>query len=162
MNLKDSVALVTGAGRGIGKSIAIDLGKTGSKVILVARTKPEIESVKSEIVGLGGKAEAYPLDLTDDRAIAELFKHIEKIYGRLDLLINNAGIGRFAYVRDMRVEDFDAMWNLNMRAVFLCSQQAIRMMEKQKSGIVVQISSLAGIRLRRTWRVQDTLQQNGL
>ncbi|HXG39090.1 MAG TPA: SDR family NAD(P)-dependent oxidoreductase [Bacteroidota bacterium] len=144
MKLKDTVALVTGAGRGIGKAIAITLATEGSTAVLVARTKSELESVRSEIEGRGGKAIALPADITKPEQVHLVFDEVSKQFGRLDILVNNAGIGRFAPVKELSLSDFDAMWNVNMRGLFLCTQQAVKMMEARKSGVIVNISSLAG------------------
>ncbi len=144
MNFEQTISVVTGAGRGIGRSVALELAREGSTVILVARTESELRKVQAEIKQSGGKADCFVADITDDKRVAELFEYVKEKYGRLDVLINNAGIGRFAPVRNLGVGDFDAMWNLNVRALFLCSQHAVRIMESQKSGIIVQVASLAG------------------
>ncbi|MGB2867122.1 MAG: SDR family NAD(P)-dependent oxidoreductase [Bacteroidota bacterium] len=144
MKVDGAVALVTGAGRGIGRAIAITLAKNGATVVLVSRTIAELESVRAEIESAGGKAIALQGDITLDANVARVFKEVAAKFKRLDILVNNAGIGRFAPVKDLRVEDFDAMWNLNMRGLFLCTQQAIPMMQHRHSGCIVNISSLAG------------------
>lgn len=144
MRLKDTVALITGAGRGIGKAIAMTLATEGSAVVLVARTKSELESVRSDIEGRGGKALSMPADITNVEHVQAVFDEVSKQFGRLDILVNNAGIGHFAPVKELSVSDFDAMWSVNVRGLFLCTQHAVRMMEKQKSGAIVNISSLAG------------------
>lgn len=144
MNLKSSVALVTGAGRGIGKAIATTLADEGATVILTARTNAELEVVRQEIESRGGKALALQADITKDDQVKRLFDEIEFRFQKLDILVNNAGIGRFAPVKDLTIRDFDDMWNLNMRALFICTQQAVKIMERQKSGVIVNVSSLAG------------------
>jgi 3-oxoacyl-[acyl-carrier protein] reductase len=144
MKLTGQIALVTGAGRGIGKAIALSLASEGATVVLVSRTMTELQTVQKHIESTGGKARVIRGDVTKEKEVADLFAEIRTTYARLDVLVNNAGIGKFVSVRDMTVEDFDAMWNLNVRGLFLCTQQAIRFMEAQKSGIVVNISSLAG------------------
>jgi 3-oxoacyl-[acyl-carrier protein] reductase len=144
MSLKGHVALVTGAGRGIGKAISIALAAQGATVILVSRTVSELESVREEIRSDGGTAEVMRVDVTQEREIRGLFESVKNRFGRLDVLVNNAGIGRFVNVRDMSVDDFDQMWSLNVRGLFLCTQQAIQLMEAQKGGMIVNISSLAG------------------
>jgi len=144
MTLKNTVALVTGAGRGIGKAIALMLGREGSTVVLTARTVAELEQVKKEIEVAGGSAVVVRADLSKDADIEKLFGDVSSRFHRLDILVNNAGLGVYAPVRDLLVSDFDTMWNLNMRAVLLCTQQALKMMESQQSGAIVNISSLAG------------------
>ena len=144
MTLNNTVALVTGAGRGIGKAIALMLGREGATVVLAARTVAELEQVKMEIVGAGGSALAVRTDLSKDTDIEKLFGDVRSHFNRLDILVNNAGLGVFAPVSDLSILDFDTMWNLNMRAPLLCTQQALRMMEPQKSGAIVNVASLAG------------------
>jgi len=144
MTLKHSVALVTGAGRGIGKAIALMLAREGATVALTARTVAELEQVKKEIEATGGSALVVRADLSKDADIGKLFGNISSRFNRLDILVNNAGLGLFAPVRDLSISDFDTMWTLNMRAVMLCTQRALKMMEPQKSGAIVNVASLAG------------------
>lgn len=144
MKLQGTITLVTGAGRGIGKAIATTLAAEGSTVVLVARTPSELESVRTEIERRGGKAVSLPADITKPGQVHAVFDSVSKQFGRLDILVNNAGIGRFAPVRELSLSDFDAMWNVNMRGLFLCTQRAVNMMEARKSGVIVNISSLAG------------------
>jgi 3-oxoacyl-[acyl-carrier protein] reductase len=144
MIVKNTVALVTGAGRGIGKSIALSLGKEGATVVLAARTIAELESVKTEIEDAGGSALVVRTDLSKDADIDKLFDDVLSHFHRLDILVNNAGLGVFAPVRDLSILDFDTMWNLNMRAPMLCIQRALKIMEPQKSGVIVNVASLAG------------------
>ena len=144
MNLQGAHALVTGAGRGIGRAIALSLAKEGAEVVLTARTLAELAQVKKEIESIGGKALMIPADLTSDPQIEKLFEEISVKYTRLDILINNAGIGVFAPVRSLSVADFDQMWNLNMRAVMIVTQHALKFMEAQKGGAIVNVASLAG------------------
>jgi 3-oxoacyl-[acyl-carrier protein] reductase len=138
------VALVTGAGRGIGKAIALKLGKEGATVILTARTRAELEQVKNEIEAETGSAFVIRADLTSDADIENLFSEIASRFSRLDILVNNAGLGVYAPLRDLSISNFDAMWNVNMRAVFQCTQRAVKMMEPQQSGAIVNVASLAG------------------
>lgn len=144
MKLIGRVALVTGAGRGIGKAIALTLAAEGATVILVSRTAKELETARAEIESKGGTATSVRSDITSEQDVKALFEAVKSRFGRLDILVNNAGIGKFTSVREMKVDEFDAMWNLNVRGLFLCTQQAIRLMEPQKGGVIVNISSLAG------------------
>lgn len=144
MNLTGAITLITGAGRGIGKTLALTLARNGAEVVVTARTKSELERVQREIRSEGGKAHAVEGDLTNDRDVDRVFRFVRETFGRLDILVNNAGIGRFAPIKDLPVRDFDAMWSLNMRALFLCTQQAIPLMIPQRQGAIVNIASLAG------------------
>jgi 3-oxoacyl-[acyl-carrier protein] reductase len=144
MRLKDSVAIVTGAGRGIGRAIAVSLSREGARLVLVSRSKKELETVRGEIEGLGGSAEVAQADITDDAAVVRVFDEVIARHGRIDILVNNAGIGRFAPVRSITMDEFDDMWRLNVRAVVRCTKLALPVMEKNKRGIIVNMSSLAG------------------
>jgi 3-oxoacyl-[acyl-carrier protein] reductase len=144
MKLTGQIALVTGAGRGIGKAISLSLAAEGATIVLVARTMGELEKVQKEIASKGGTALAIRADITQEQEVKGLFDEIRKRFGRLDILVNNAGIGKFVSVKEMKLKDFDVMWNLNVRGLFLCTQQSIHFMESQKNGIIVNISSLAG------------------
>ena len=144
MNLKNSIALVTGAGRGIGKAIALGLAREGTTIVLTARTLAELEAVKKEIEAHGGNAVVVPADLTRDEDIGNLFQKISTRFQRLDILVNNAGLGVFAPVRDLAVSDLERMWNLNVRAVMVCTQHALKIMEPRDDGAIVNVASLAG------------------
>jgi 3-oxoacyl-[acyl-carrier protein] reductase len=144
MMRKDSVALVTGSGRGIGKAIALNLARQGATVVLTSRTASELQQVKREIESSGGQSTIIAADITDDEAVTKMFGEISSRYSRLDILVNNAGMAVFSPVRQLALSDFDRMWNLNMRAVILCTQQALKLMEPQNSGAIVNVASLAG------------------
>ena len=144
MKLTGQIAVVTGAGRGIGKAIALTLASHGATVVLVSRTLGELEQVQKEISSKGGTAAVIRSDITRDQEVSELFAAVKRQFGRLDTLVNNAGMGKFQNIRNLKVEEFDAMWSLNVRALFLCTQHALGFMESQKNGLIVNISSLAG------------------
>jgi 3-oxoacyl-[acyl-carrier protein] reductase len=144
MKISGSVALVTGAGRGIGKAVALTLARHGATVVLTARTKEELEQVKREIQSSGGIAHVVRADLTKTDDIQRLFAELATTCGRLDILVNNAGIGKFAPVRDMSSADFEAMWALNVKAVFDCTKFALPIMEAQRQGAIINVASLAG------------------
>lgn len=144
MNLKDKVAVVTGGGRGIGKAIALALAKDGADVVLAARTHYEIESVGKQIEGLGRKALAVKADVSQVVDVRKLFEKAVGKFGSVHVLVNNAGIGSFANVIDLNVGDFDRMWAVNMRGVFLCTQAVLPYMIKQQGGDILNIASLAG------------------
>ncbi len=144
MKLTGSVALVTGSGKGIGKAIAVQLAAEGATVVLNARTGSDLQAVQTKIRQAGGSAVVMRADITDDSAVQGLFDQIDREFGRLDILINNAGKGAFAPVRDLSVSDFDGMWELNMRALFQCTKLALPRMEKAGKGAIVNVASLAG------------------
>lgn len=144
MKLAGAIALVTGAGRGIGRAVALTLARNGATVIVTARTAEELDSVKAEIEGIGGSAMAVSADLTKQGDVKDLFRKVVDTYQHIDILVNNAGIGTFAPVREMPPEDFDAMWALNMKAVFECTRHVLPLMESQKQGAIINVASLAG------------------
>lgn len=144
--LRDRVALVTGAGRGIGRAISLMLGAEGARVIAAARTLEEIEALSTEIRQAGGRAEALRVDLAEESSIASLFQQVRQRFGRLDVLVNNAGIGLFGRVEDFPSQDLDRLYQVNVRGTFLCCQQAMRLMIPQCGGTIINISSVMGIK----------------
>jgi 3-oxoacyl-[acyl-carrier protein] reductase len=146
MNLKDNVALVTGAGRGIGRVISLALGAAGAHVVTTARTQSEIEAVATEISAAGGEATALQVDLTDEASVRGLFAELQKRLGPLDVLINNAGIGFYGPLVDFPLEKFEKIMAVNVRGVFLCCREAMKIMVPRKSGYIINISSVVGFR----------------
>lgn len=144
MKISGAVALITGAGRGIGRAVALTLARQGATVILTARTTKELNDVKKEIETAGGTAHAIRADLTKTDDVRSLFTEMNTKCNRLDILVNNAGIGKFAPVREMTTGDFEAMWALNVKAVFDCTKFALPLMEAQHQGAIVNVASLAG------------------
>lgn len=144
MKFPNTVAWITGAGRGIGRSIALRLAREGVTIGLTSRTTKELESVRDEVERAGGRAVVAPADLRDADSVGRAFEQIAALSRRVDLLVNNAGIGVFAPVSALSVEDFDRMWELNVRGAFLCTRLVLPLMEQAGSGTIVNISSLAG------------------
>jgi NAD(P)-dependent dehydrogenase (short-subunit alcohol dehydrogenase family) len=134
-------ALITGGGRGIGLAAASALAQAGAEVTLVARTESEIEAAAHAIVARGDKARALRLDVTDLDAVRETIAAAEPF----DVLVNNAGTNRPAYLMDVKVEDFDAIFALNVRAAFFMAQAvARRLIEARRPGSIINISSQMG------------------
>ena len=104
----------------------------------------DLEQLQKEIGAAGGRADVYQADVTDDDQVSWMFQSIEKRHSRLDALVNNAGIGHFGPVRSLPMKEIDAMWNVNLRALIQCTKAALVPMERQKSGAIVNIASLAG------------------
>jgi len=146
LNLEGKVALVTGAGRGIGRAICVALGQAGATVVAVARTTEQIEAVAGEITGTGGKAVAIRADVAEESDVCALFDQLKERFGRLDVLINNAGQGRFGPVHEFSAADFDHVVAVNLRGAFLCCQHATRMMIPQRAGYIINISSVVGFK----------------
>ena len=144
MTLKGQVALVTGAGRGIGRSVAMALARRGASVAVTARTQPEIDAVAAAIRAGGGRAIALRADMRDGEQVARLPEATLEEFGRIDILVNNAGLGHFAKVEELRPEAFDEMWEVNVRGVFLLTRAVLPSMSAARSGDIVNIASLAG------------------
>lgn len=146
MDLKDKVVLVTGASKGIGKSISMSLAKEGAIAVIVSRNKEVLEKTREEIVSLGGKALSILADISKEEEVLDLFAEIKNKLGRLDILINNAATIITGRLVDFPLEDFDKMMQTNLRGLYLCCQQALKVMLPQKSGYIINISSVAGIK----------------
>jgi 3-oxoacyl-[acyl-carrier protein] reductase len=143
-DLKDKVVIITGAGRGIGKAIALRFAEEQSRLVLAARTKNEIEKVADEVRHGGAEALAVPADVTMEDQVDRLIKTAHGAFGRIDVLVNNAGFGIFSKVAEMKTEDFQSMFDVNVRGVFFCTRAALPYMTKQEDGVIVNIASLAG------------------
>ncbi len=136
--------IVTGAGRGIGRAIALALGAEHANVVVAARTASELSKVGDEIAALGGAALPVVADVSDESSVERLVQACADRFGTVDGLVNNAGIGSFVPVAKLTTADFDAMWAVNMRGVFLCTRAVLPYMTRAQSGDIVNISSLAG------------------
>jgi len=146
VDLEGQTALVTGAGRGIGRALGKALASKGAQVFLAARTASQLESTAEEIRGSGAAAVPVPTDLAEEQDIRSLFDRIRNEAGRLDILINNAGVGIYGPLVDFASADFDTVMQVNTKAAFLCCQQAMRLMIPQKSGYIINISSVVGFK----------------
>jgi 3-oxoacyl-[acyl-carrier protein] reductase len=143
-SLAGKVALVTGAGRGIGKAIALALANSGCPVMLAARTAAELEEVRKEIEQSGGLARAVEADLTRDDDIENLVSESRRAYGAVDVLINNAGWGRRAAVERMAIQDLDQTLRVNLRAPMLLAKYLVPGMREKGDGAVINIGSVSG------------------
>jgi 3-oxoacyl-[acyl-carrier protein] reductase len=143
--LRDQVAVVTGAARGIGEAIAHRLADMGATVVLTARGQARLAQVKTAIEQRGGKASVLPCDLTDASAVAALGEKVAKEHGRCDILVNNAGVGVLRKpLIDLPVEEWDQMMHTNLRAPYLMIRNLAPLMTAARSGHIINISSLAG------------------
>lgn len=142
--LAEKVAIVTGAGRGIGKAISLLLARSGARVVLAARSESQLRAVREEIVSQKGEALVVPTDLTRDDEIERLVREALKEWGSIDYLINNAGSGRMAPLLKARVEDWDQTFQVNLRTPMLLSKLVLPTLIEKRAGAIVNISSISG------------------
>jgi NAD(P)-dependent dehydrogenase (short-subunit alcohol dehydrogenase family) len=143
--IEGKVAVVTGAGKGIGKACALALAEAGAKVVLAARTAGDLEAVAAHITARGGHALAVATDVAEEASVQALFAAAVEAFGTVDILVNNAGIYQgWAPITDFALEDWDRIMAVNLRGVFLCTREALRLMKEQRSGKIISISSVAG------------------
>ena len=145
MLLKDKVALVTGAGRGIGRGIAIAYAEQGAKVVAVSRTEKELAKTERAIKDLGGHVLAVAMDIADDGKVAQLHDKVISDYGRLDVLVNNAAEMILQYVDEMTIKDWDYTLNINLRAPFVLVKAFWEDMKAQGGGSIINVSSYSAV-----------------
>ena len=138
------VALVTGASQGIGRACALLLAHGGAQVALAARNEDKLAETKAQITAAGGQAETFRLDVANEDEVKTAFKAVLAKFGRLDILVNNAGITRDQLILRMKRADWDAVLNTNLTGAYLCTQQAISPMLKQRYGRIINITSIFG------------------
>jgi NADP-dependent 3-hydroxy acid dehydrogenase YdfG len=139
-------AIVTGAGRGIGRAVAVALAREGAHVALAARTRQELAAVASEIREAGGRALAIPADVTQDTAVEALVDQVVAEFGRVDVLVTAAGVAAFGPVAGAKPGDWDAMLAVNLRAVMVCCRAVLPPMLRQRRGTILNVASIAATR----------------
>src|SRR6202451_2070998 len=144
MSLAGRVALVTGASQGIGKSCALKLVASGATVALAARNQEKLNELVNEIASTGGKAAAFVLDVADEEQVKACVKAAIAQFGKIDILVNNAGITHDQLVMRMKRADWDAVLQTNLTSAYLCIQQVIGWMLKQRWGRILNITSVFG------------------
>ena len=142
-DLKNKVAIVTGARRGMGRAHALALAKAGAKVVVADISQEECEKVVQEIKKNKGEAIAVKCDVTKKEEIDQMIQAAVKEWGKLDILVNNAGIAEFVPFMEMTEAEWDKTIDINLKGYFLCAQAAAKEMAKQKSGAIVNIASVA-------------------
>ena len=145
IDLSDKIALVTGASRGIGQSISMILAQNGAHVVCVSRNINDVQSVADKITHQKFNASAVSCDISDSNNVTELVKDIIEKHGRIDILINNAGITRDNLLMRMSEDDWNEVVNVNLKAAFTAIKAASRSMIKQRSGRIINISSVVGL-----------------
>ncbi|MGE5597192.1 MAG: SDR family NAD(P)-dependent oxidoreductase [Hyphomicrobiales bacterium] len=143
-DLTGRVAIVTGAGRGLGRTMAIALASAGADIVAAARTETEIQSLAAEIEAMGRRAKAITCDVTDEASCNALVENAVEALGRVDILVNNAGINIRKPVLDLPFEEYQQVLQTNLHGYFLCAKAAGRRMVEQRSGKVINISSIFG------------------
>jgi 3-oxoacyl-[acyl-carrier protein] reductase len=144
MSLSGRVALVTGASQGIGRACALKLAQSGATVAVAARNQEKLNELVGEIAASGGKAAAFPVDVADEEQIKTACKAIIGQFGKIDILVNNAGITRDQLVMRMKRADWDAVLNTNLTSAYICIQQVIGSILKQRWGRIINITSIFG------------------
>jgi 3-oxoacyl-[acyl-carrier protein] reductase len=145
MRLKDKVSIITGAAQGIGLATALKFAAEGA-VVIACDMKPEaVDAAVAQCRAAGARAEGFALDVTDRAAVDAMVAAVKAQFGRIDVLVNNAGITRDARLQKMTLEQFDAVIDVNLRAVFHCAQAVTDTMVEQGSGVILNASSVVGI-----------------
>jgi 3-oxoacyl-[acyl-carrier protein] reductase len=142
MDLQGQVALITGSARGIGKAIAQALAKRGADVVIADVNLDQARETSVEISREGVRTSPVGLNVSKSGEVIKAFEFISKEHGRLDILVNNAGITRDGLLLRMKEEDWDAVIEINLKGVFLCSKEAVKLMAKQRYGRIVNIASV--------------------
>ena len=146
MNMNNRVAIITGAGRGVGRATALLLARAGAKVVLFSRTRTQLEEVAASISQAGGDALAVAGDVAREEDVLALFEQVRERHGRLDILVNCAAIVAVRPFIEMDTATWDQVININLRGTFLCCREAFRLMSVQKQGVIINISSLSGVK----------------
>jgi 3-oxoacyl-[acyl-carrier protein] reductase len=145
MNLTDKVALVTGGGRGIGRSIALKLAGAGATLVVNDIAETAAQNVAKEIRAIGRPSLAIAADVSSSDDVTRLIEGIISDFGQIDILVNNAGIARDQLLLRMSEEDWDSVLNIDLKSVFLCTKAATRYMLKARRGRIINISSIVGL-----------------
>ena len=142
--LEDKVAIITGASKGIGKSIADHYAQNGAKIVISARHEEMLMKTKEELRSRGAECVAVVADMSNEDQIKNLVKTSFDSFERIDVLVNNAGIGLFKSVVEMSTQEYDQLFNVNMRGTFIATREVLKYMIPQNDGVIINIASLAG------------------
>ena len=160
-SLKDKVALVTGASQGIGRATSLALAEAGAKVAVAARSAEKLASLAGEIEAAGSEALAVPMDVADAAQVKTGFQQTLARFGRLDILVNNAAVTRDTLALRMKLEDWDAVLRTNLTGAHLCIQQALGAMLKQRSGRIINLTSVVA-ETGNAWQANYVASKAGL
>ncbi len=145
MEISGSTIVITGASRGLGREMALRLSRDGARVILIARSEESLQSAQRAVSDIAGYSpDAFPCDITDERAVAGIVRTIGETYRRIDVLINNAGIGIHKPVSEMSGDEMRRHFEVNLFGVFYCTRAMLPLMKRGKEGYVLNIGSLLG------------------
>jgi NAD(P)-dependent dehydrogenase (short-subunit alcohol dehydrogenase family) len=142
-SLSDKVAIVTGASTGIGRAIALAYAKEGAKVVLAARRREKLEALSGEIKGVGGESLIVATDITSEEQVIELFRTTVKSFGRVDIVVNNAGTAVGKPTEELTLAEWRSVIDTNLTGAFLCSREAFKLMKPQRSGRILNIGSIS-------------------
>lgn len=146
--LDGQVALITGGNKGIGKGIAQGLAAEGAKLALTARGEAELRRTADELTATGAQVLAVAADVTDETQVIDLFRRVHEHFGRLDLLVNNAGAFDGGPISELSLATWEKVMAVNLRGPFLCTREAMRIMKAQKAGRIINIGSISAQRVR--------------
>ena len=144
-DLHDKIAIVTGASQGIGKTIALELSKSGAFVYCISRNKKAIESVVNSIISNGGQSSSYACDISNSDNFKDIIEKIVKKHNKIDILVNNAGVTNDALLMRMSNEQWDQVIDTNLKGAFTCIKSVVRYMMKNKYGRIINITSIVGL-----------------
>lgn len=144
-DMHEKTVLVTGGSRGIGFAIARDFARQGAQVVISSRTEEALESAAEKIAAEGGAVTPFTCDVSQSDQVQQMVKHTLDTHGRIDVLVNNAGITRDNLILRMQENDWDTVININLKGAFLCTKAVTRPMLKQRAGSIINISSVVGV-----------------
>ncbi|HEX9449849.1 MAG TPA: 3-oxoacyl-ACP reductase FabG [Burkholderiales bacterium] len=145
MRLKDKVAIITGSARGIGQATALKFAAEGAKVVVCDLDRKAVDQVVAEIAGQGGQAIGFTVNVTDKASIAAMVKGVTDKYGRIDVLVNNAGIVDDAMLRKMTDDQFESVIDINLKGTYNCARAVVDIMIAQGAGVILNASSVVGL-----------------
>ena len=146
MSIEKQVAIITGAGRGIGRATALRLARAGAYVVLFSRTRSHLDETAAEIIRCGGHVLDIAGDVAREEDVQGLFQQVRQTYGHIDILVNCAGIVAVRPFVEMDAATWDQVIGVNLRGTFLCCREAFRIMTVQKQGVIINLSSLSGVK----------------